>query len=150
MPSAEFHRELVSNAEPAHAWKILTDVPRLVDWVTVVSEATELAPLEHYSAVLADKMGPFKLKAVLDIRVTDIEVERRIKVRATGEDRQVSSRIAVEATLRLEPDGVRTTIVVEGRYEVVGRAATMGAGIITQKANKLLGEFFDRAAQELN
>lgn len=150
MPAAEFKRELVTKVSPDDAWRTLTDVPRLVDWVSIVSEAKEIAPLERYTAVLADRVGPFKLKADLDIRVSEVKPGQRIRVVASGEDRQVSSRIAVDAALRLTPaEGGGTTVVVEGQYEVSGRAASMGAGIITQKAKKIIEEFFTRAAEEL-
>lgn len=150
MPSAEFKREIVTHRSPEEAWEMLTDVPRLADWVTIVGEAREIAPLEHYSAVLADRVGPFKLRADLDIRVPEVEPGRRIRVAAAGEDRQMSSRIAVDATLSLSPaDGGTTTVTVGGRYEVTGRAASMGSGVITQKAQKIIEEFFTRAAAEL-
>lgn len=151
MPSAEFKRELKTSVGPDNAWRTLTDVPRLVDWVTIVSEAKEIAPLEQYTAVLADRVGPFKLKADLDIRVPEVDAGRQIRVVAAGEDRQVSSRIAVDATMTLSPaDDGGTTVAIAGRYEVSGRAASMGAGIITQKANKIIEEFFTRAASELS
>lgn len=150
MPSAEFKHELVTGCSPDNAWHTLTDVPRLVDWVSIVSEAKEIAPLEQYTAVLADRVGPFMLRADLDIRVPEVESGRHIRVVASGEDRQVSSRIAVDATMRLTPtDAGGTTVAVEGQYEVSGRAASMGAGIITQKAKKVIEEFFTRAAAEL-
>lgn len=150
MPSAGFRRELVTRSEPGQAWQILTDVSRLADWVTIVSEATEIAPLERYTAVLADQVGPFKLRADLDIRVPEVDAGRRIRVTAAGEDRHVSSRIAVDATLSLAPgeDGA-TVVIVEGRYEVNGRAASMGSAVIKQKAQKILEEFFARATSEL-
>jgi carbon monoxide dehydrogenase subunit G len=150
MPSAQFRRELITRSEPGQAWQILTDVPRLADWVTIVGEATEIAPLEHYKAVLADQVGPFKLRADLDIRVPEVDAGRRVRVIAAGEDRHVSSRIAVDATLSLTPAGDGATkILVEGRYEVTGRVASMGSAVIKQKAQKIIEEFFTRAASEL-
>lgn len=150
MPSADFERELSTKASPEQAWQTLTDVPRLVDWVSIVNEAKEIAPLERYTAVLADRVGPIKLRADLDIRVPEVETGQRIRVVAAGEDRQVSSRIAVDATMTLSgSDDGGTTVTIAGRYEVSGRAASMGAGIITQKANKIIEEFFTHAASEL-
>lgn len=150
MPSAQFNRDLVTSTEPEEAWKILTDVTRLVDWVTILSEAVEIAPLEHYTAVLADRVGPFKLRADLEIRIPEVEAGRRIRVVAKGEDRQVSSRIGVDATLSLTPaDNGATVIAVDGRYEVTGRVASMGSTVIRQKAQKIIEEFFARAATEL-
>jgi carbon monoxide dehydrogenase subunit G len=145
-----FERELLVTAGPDDSWKVLTDVPRLVSWVTIVDQAKELAYLESYTAVLMDRLGPFKLRADLDIIVSEVEVGRRIRVRANGEDRQVASRIGVDALLTLEPaeDG-RTRVRVTGTYEVVGRVATLGSGMIKQKAAKIIDEFFTHTAAEL-
>ncbi|HKC27636.1 MAG TPA: SRPBCC domain-containing protein [Jatrophihabitans sp.] len=145
-----FGRDLLVHSDPENCWAIVTDVPRLVGWVTILHEAKELTALEHYEAVLMDRMGPFKLRADLDIKVSEVEIGRRIRVRASGEDRQVSSRIGVDATLTLEPqpDG-QTMIRATGSYEVVGRVASLGAGMIKQKATKIIDEFFVHAASEL-
>src|SRR5262245_45446617 len=116
-----FDRSLPVTSDPAGCWRALTDVPRLVTWISIVDEAKELAPLDRYTAVLADRIGPFKLRADLDITVSEVEEPHTIRVRAAGEDRQVASRIAVDATLRLRPrdntgDGTGTVIEVTGSY----------------------------------
>ena len=149
MASMTFERDLLVRADAEKCWAIVTDVPRLVRWVTILDEAEELAPLDRYRAVLMDRMGPFRLRADLDIAVSEVEIARHIRVRASGEDRQVSSRIGVDATLNLEPDGDRTRIRATGSYEVVGRVASLGAGMIKQKAAKIIDEFFANATAEL-
>lgn len=152
MPSSNFRREIVSGADRRLAWATLTDVQRIAAWVSIVGDVTEISPMEQYRAVLADRVGPFKLRADLDVRVPELVEGQRIRITAAGEDRQVSSRIAIDATLLLQAtDGTpKTRIVVEGRYEVTGRVASMGGGIISQKAEKILEQFFDRAAVELS
>lgn len=149
MPANTFDRELVVSADPTTCWAVLTDVPRLVGWVSIVDDAKELSRLERYTAVLMDRMGPFKLRADLGIDVSEVQEGSHIRVRAAGEDRQVSSRIGVDATLTLEPRDGGTAVRVVGSYEVVGRVATLGSGMIKQKAAKILDEFFGRAADEL-
>jgi carbon monoxide dehydrogenase subunit G len=149
MASMTFERDLLVRADAEKCWAIVTDVPRLVRWVTILDEAEELAPLDRYRAVLMDRMGPFRLRADLDIAVSEVEIARHVRVRASGEDRQVSSRIGVDATLNLDPDGDRTRIRATGSYEVVGRVASLGAGMIKQKAAKIIDEFFANAAAEL-
>jgi carbon monoxide dehydrogenase subunit G len=145
-----FSRDLDVKSDPSTSWTVLTDVPRLVTWISIVDDARELEPLERYTAVLMDRIGPFKLRADLDIAVSEVAPGRHIRVRANGEDRQVSSRIGVDATLTLseQPDG-HTRVSATGSYEVVGRVATLGAGMIKQKASKLLDEFFAKAGDEL-
>jgi carbon monoxide dehydrogenase subunit G len=150
MPSMKFDRELLVSSDREKCWSVLTDVPRLVTWVSIVSDAQEKAPLESYSAVLTDRLGPFKLRADLDITVSDVVPGERIRVKASGEDRQVSSRIGVDAVLVLaDADGGGSRITVDGSYEVIGKVATMGAGMIRTKAAKILDEFFTHAATEL-
>jgi carbon monoxide dehydrogenase subunit G len=149
VPLETFTRDLTVGADPATCWRVLTDVARLVDWITIVDDAKEIAPLETYTAVLMDRIGPFKLRADLEISVSEVVEGERIRVHAEGEDRQVSSRIVVDAVLTLAPGPNGTVVAVNGSYEVSGRVATMGAGMIKQKAAKILDDFFGRAQREL-
>ena len=118
----------------------------LVDWIGIIDELDQQAYLERYSAVLMDRIGPFKLRADLDISVSDVVEGERLRVRASGEDRQVSSRIEIDVVLTVsENGGGPVTVVVDGSYQVTGKVATMGSGMIRQKATKVLDEFVDRA-----
>lgn len=150
MPTSTFSRELVVTSDADECWKVLTDVRRLVSWVSVLQDAEEVVPLERYTAVLKDRLGPFTLKADLGIDVFEVEVPRHVRVRASGEDRQVASRIAVEAVVQLVPlEDAGTQVSVNGTYEVVGRVASMGGSTIRKKADKILEEFFASVQHEL-
>lgn len=149
MPRSEFHRELSVTATPEQAWSTLTDVPQLVSWVSIVEDAVEIEPLARYTAVLMDRLGPFKLRADLDIVLSDVEVGRSLHVHAAGEDRAVGSRLVVEATLSMEPLDTGTVVVVDGAYEVSGKAASMGSGTINKKAEKIMNDFFAAAEKAL-
>jgi carbon monoxide dehydrogenase subunit G len=143
VPQSSFTRQVDVAADPARCWTTVTDVPLLVSWVSVLEDAEVQAPLEQYSAVLMDRMGPFKLRADLDITLTDVTVERHVTVHAEGEDRQVGSRVVVDVVLDIEPaDGGGCTVRTEGTYGVTGRVASMGTGTIRKKAEKILDEFF--------
>jgi len=123
-------------------WSVLTDVQTVASWVTVVGDVQEFEHLAKYRTVLADRLGPFKLAADLEVVVTDLDEPRVITLRAEGEDRQVASRIQIDASMSLQPDGSSTTVDVAGRYEVTGRVATLGASMIKSKGEKILDEFF--------
>lgn len=150
MPRSTFDRRLDVSATPQEAWAVLTDVPRLVDWVDIVEDAHEIERLSRYSAILRDRMGPFKLRADLDIRVNEVDVEKYIALSAEGEDRQVGARLRVEASMELDssvPDG--TSVHVNGVYEVTGKVASMGSGSINKKAERILDNFFSHAGESL-
>lgn len=149
MPTASFSRELELASPAGSCWDTLTDVPTLVSWISVLDEGREIEPLQRYSAVLMDKVGPFRLKADLDIRLSDVRPGSQVRLRAAGEDRQVGSRISVDAEVRLAARGDGTALSVDGFYEVAGRIATLGAGTIRKKADNLLDEFFGNLKRTL-
>lgn len=149
MPSVDFTRSVTVSASPETAWTTVTDVDRVAAWVTVVGSVEEIEHLSRYSAVLADRLGPFKLSADLDVSVTDLEEMRSIAFLADGEDRQVASRIKIEAELSISsvPEGCEIGVV--GRYEVTGRVANLGSSMIRAKGEKILDEFFAKLETEV-
>lgn len=150
MAADKFARTLNVSANPTQCWEALTDVDRLAGWVSIVSDVKEISRLETYTAVLQDRVGPFKMRADLDIAANVIEPGRRIDISASGRDRAMDTRIAVAATMSLSdgPDG-GTAIEVGGDYQVTGKAASMGAGVIRKKADGIINDFFSSAAREL-
>lgn len=149
MPRSEFYRDITVASTTDQAWESLTDVPQLIGWVGIIEEAETIEPLSRYTAVLMDRLGPFKLRADLDITVTDVEEGSSLRVRAAGEDRQVGSRLSVDATMTIAPAPAGATVTFDGAYEVSGRVASMGAGTINKKAEKIMGEFFAAVQQHL-
>ena len=99
--------------------------------------------------VLADKLGPFKLRADLNVVVLEREPGRAIRARGDGEDRQIGSRLIIEVALALEERDASTRLDVSGSYEVTGRPASLGAGAIKKKAANILTEFFASAERSL-
>ncbi len=147
---AENFSETFTVGRPSdECWEALTDVSRIAGWVSVVGDVIEQEHLSRYTAVLEDRLGPFRMKADLDVVVTAFDLHDSISIRADGEDRQIGSRITVDATLRLEPSDPGCVVKIDGRYEVTGRVATMGSSTIRQKAQKMLGEFTQAARRDL-
>jgi carbon monoxide dehydrogenase subunit G len=150
MPSTSFRREIKVSSDRDRCWQTLTNVGHVAGWVSIVGEVRENEPLKSYNAVLEDRLGPFKVRADLDITVSDVEEGYRLHAYAEGEDRQVRSQIVVDGDLRLEADDGGMRIVVAGTYEVSGRVATLGSSMIQTKAQKILDEFFENVTRELS
>jgi carbon monoxide dehydrogenase subunit G len=144
----EFAKTIRLDASPEAVWAAVLDVHRVASWLSIVREVRDVDPPRRYAALLEDRLGPFAMRADLDLTVETSE-PRRLKVNAAGEDRQVASRIAATIDLAVEPDGSRTSLKVTGKYEVTGRVATLGAGAIRKKGDKILAEFFNSASKEL-
>jgi uncharacterized protein len=144
-----FSRRFVVASNSENVWRTLLDVPRIASWLTIVSGVDEVNPRERYRAVLEDRMGPFRLHADLDIKITELAEGSHLRAEASGEDRQVSSRITVEGILRTAAEDGGIAIALEGSYEVTGRVATLGAGSIRKKADRLLEDFCQNAIAQM-
>lgn len=143
----DFAKTIRLDAGPDAVWDAVNDVRRVASWVSIVREVRDVDPPRRYAALLEDRLGPFAMRADLDLIVE--RNGRQMRVTASGEDRQVASRISATIELAVEPDGTGTSLGVKGRYEVTGKVATLGAGAIRKKGDKILQEFFDSAAKEL-
>lgn len=149
MASGSFEHSFHSTLNPADCWAVLTDVDRLAGWVDIVSDVTVRDYLKSYGATLEDRIGPFRLRADLDISVTEARDGARIAFEATGQDRQVGSRLTIRAAMTLDPAEAGTTVRFDGTYAVEGRVATVGAPMIRRKADAVLAKFVTRAESEL-
>lgn len=138
-------------AAPAErVWAALLDFPRVASWLPIVSDLREVEPATRYTTVLADRLGPFAMRADLAITVAVDEAARRLHVSGAGEDRQVASRISASLDLVVVAAGEASNVIVNGRYEVTGRIATLGAGAIRKKGDKALADFIANLTRELS
>jgi carbon monoxide dehydrogenase subunit G len=144
----EFAKTIRLDASPELVWETLLDFHRVASWLSIVREVRDVDPPRRYAALLEDRLGPFAMRADLDLTV-DTKEGRRLLVSAAGEDRQVASRIAATIELAADPEGAGTSLEVKGRYEVTGKVATLGAGAIRKKGDRILQEFFESASKEL-
>jgi carbon monoxide dehydrogenase subunit G len=152
----DFAKTIRLDAGPDAVWHAVNDVRRVASWVSIVREVRDVDPPRRYAALLEDRLGPFAMRADLDIAVERGNERplknadgRRMRVTASGEDRQVASRISAKIELAVEPDGTGTSLGVTGSYEVTGKVAALGAGAIRKKGDKILAEFFESVSKEL-
>lgn len=149
MASGSFERAIQSGQPAASCWEVLTDVDRIAGWVDIVSDVTVKEHLKSYDATLEDRIGPFRLRADLDVAVVKAVENERISFEATGQDRQVGSRLTIRATMTLaeQPDG--TAIRFNGTYAVEGRVASVGGPMIHRKADAIIESFMRHASEAL-
>lgn len=136
-------------ARPETAWAVLLDFQRVASWLSVVRDLREVEPLRRYTTVLEDRVGPFALRADLSIDVAADEAAKRLRVSGSGEDRQIASRISATLELAVVAAESGSDIVVGGRYEITGKIATLGAGAIRKKGDKVIEDFFANLTREL-
>lgn len=149
MARGEFERSITLSRDRADVWNTITDVKQVGSWISIVDSVVEEVPLERYTAVLEDRLGPFRLRADLQIAVSELNEGSRLEAEAEGIDRQIGSRLAVTASLGLEESDEGTVLHLFARYEVTGKVASLGDSAIRRKAAKIVGEFFSNAGREL-
>ncbi|HET6153970.1 MAG TPA: SRPBCC domain-containing protein [Marmoricola sp.] len=141
MAEFEFEKTVEVAGTADEVWALITDVPRLVGWISVLDDARTIEELARYTAVIQDKIGMFKLRADLDITIVDKTMGERIVMHAEGEDRQVGSRIVIDAVVALTSAEGTSSVRVQGKYGVSGSAATLGSSTIRRKGDKIVEEF---------
>jgi carbon monoxide dehydrogenase subunit G len=146
----EFHETIQLAAPPEAVWATVSDIPTVLSWISIVEAVEEVDPGRQFRVVLADKLGPFKLRADLNVVVGEREPGSSIRARGDGEDRQIGSRLIIEVALALKERNASTELNVSGSYEVTGRPASLGAGAIRKKAANILAEFFRSAERSSN
>ncbi len=145
----DFAKTIQLSATPTAVWDALGDVRRVASWLSVVRDVKDVDPPRRYSALLEDRLGPFAMRADLDVKVDADADARAMHVGAAGEDRQVGSRISATIDLAIEPRDGGTFLTAAGRFEITGRVATLGSGPIRKKGDKVLDEFFSNLGREL-
>ena len=95
------HRELVVDASSSDVWAFLWDVERLSRCIPGCSDVRTLAHQRSYSAVIEQRVGPFRVTFPLSIEVTKIE--------AASAEKAISSKGDVVDWLKqsLDPSGRR-------------------------------------------
>ena len=144
----DFTKTIQLTASPTVVWGAMLDVRQVASWLSIVRDVRAVDPPRRYTALLEDRLGPFAMRADLEVTV-ESDAERRMHVAAAGEDRQVASRISATIDLALEPRAEGTVVTVTGRYEITGRVATLGSGAIRKKGDKILEEFLANLGRAL-
>lgn len=150
MALEKFDRTVTVSSDLDRCWAVLTDVEELVSWVKIVHSAQEVERLKSYTAIIEDRVGPFNLRADLVIDVNVLEERAAVDVTASGRDRAINSKIDIEGKLRLAelPEG-GTSLSISGKYQVTGKATSLGAPIVRKKGEAAVDEFFSSAVRVL-
>ena len=138
-------------ATPADAWSLVRDVPRLSGCLPNVSDLKAVEEDRRYAAVVADKLGPFRVQVPVQIELLEVDAPRRIVARLAGNDRGNLARVrgTLEATVEPVVDEAGARLTVGVRLEVLGRLATLGAAPMRRRADEIFGEFARCLEREL-
>lgn len=146
----DFADELALPAAPARAWAALVDFRRVAACLPGCERVEEVEPLARYRAVMAQRLGPFRVEVPMEITIEEVREPERLRARAAGRDRVTGTLIDAGVTLTLAPDpGGGTRLSLETSLQVGGRLATLGYPAIRARAAESVAEFGRRLAAAL-
>lgn len=149
----EFRIDATLPATPARLWDIFFDVHRVAALIPGCENVAEVAPLQEFSAVMKQKIGPFKLEVPTRILIESHAVERQVVLAASGTDKFTGTTIDVRMKVDFEPlqeaDDTECRLVIDANMNVAGRLASLGFPIVRKRSEELFGEFERRLREEL-
>lgn len=138
-------------ATASQLWAIFFDVRQVADLIPGCEDVVEVEPLKEFSAVMKQKVGPFKLEVPTRIVVESHVPERQVRLRATGRDKRTATTIDVQMNVDLDDRGAGQgcRLDVDAQMQVAGRMASLGYPIIKKKSEELFAEFESRLRRKL-
>lgn len=130
-------------APPLAAWSFIRDVARLSACIPNVSDLQAVEVDRCYSAVVADKLGPFSLSLPVRIEVQSIDEPSSITAQLEGNDSRGQARIKGTLEARVAPAvaGSGAQIALSMRMEVLGKLASLGAAPMKRRADEIFSRF---------
>lgn len=96
---------------------------------------------KSYTALMVEKVGPFRVEFPMRIEIIQSEEMSYVKAQASGSDNRVGSRIKVELEVRLREDGERTLFSFVASVDILGKLAALGHSIVKRRADQVIAEF---------
>lgn len=150
----DFRIDAVLPATAAQLWAIFFDVKRVATLIPGCENVVEEEKLKTFSAVMRQKIGPFKLDVPTRIDIDSYDIERQVSLKAAGSDKSTGTTIDVGMVVNLEEqrDGgdVLCKLDVSASMQVAGRLASLGYPIVRKRSEQLFAEFERRLRAELS
>src|SRR4051812_29522394 len=146
----KFHMDLSLPASREEIWPIFFDVARIARLIPGCEQVEEKEPLVLYSAVMKQKIGPFKLEVPTEVRVETLVAPEKVRSRARGRDKFTGTTLDVILDVALEKaDANGTRLTVDSEMQVAGRLAALGYPVVKKKTEEIFVEFEKRLRAEL-
>lgn len=144
-----FERTVTVAASPEDVWTVLWDVERVARCLPGVEGVREIAAHERYEAVVAERVGPFRVRFALAIQIEEMDRPRRIRAVASGKDSAIGSSMKARLDVTVEPADEGSTLQVRAEIDILGKLGALGHGIIRRRGEEILAQFADALRAEV-
>lgn len=142
-------REISIKSPRETVWGFLWDVPRLAACIPGARDVRAVEEKKRYTALVGEKVGPFKVEFPLEIEVLEALPPERLRARAGGRDGKVDGLVKVELDLSLAEAGAGTNLRLSAEISVLGKLGTLGHSVIVRKGNEIVERFVAALQAEL-
>ena len=145
----QFEKQIPISASRQKVWDFIWDVDRFIACVPGCKEAKTVENGKIYTAIMVEKVGPFRVEFPMKIEVEQSEPLSHIKARATGSDSKIGSLMKIELDVKLAEDGTGTLLSMVATVDILGKLATLGHSIMKRKADQVVAEFVQAIKEKL-
>jgi carbon monoxide dehydrogenase subunit G len=138
----EFHVEADIPKAREEIWALFMNIPEIAACIPGCEQVVEKEKMKSYSAVLMQKLGPFKLNLPSEITVEESREPESLRAKAAGRDKMTGTQISVALDIVLtEGEGGNTRLAVAADMQVAGKLASLGYPVIKKKTEENFEEF---------
>jgi uncharacterized protein len=134
-------RQVTIAVTPQRVWDFLWDVPKLAACIPGARDVRTVEEGQRYTAVVGDKVGPFRVQFPLQIDVLEVEPPTRLRARAGGRDAAVDGIVKVDLDVSLAPVAGGTALRLLADISVLGKLGTLGHSVIARKGTDIVERF---------
>ncbi|MFF5108903.1 SRPBCC domain-containing protein [Streptosporangium sp. NPDC000509] len=135
-----FEHEFTVPLPVEQAWPVLLDVERIAPCLP--GAAVDKAEGGSYTGRMKMRIGPVTVTYQGDVAFEKVDEDTHtMTIRASGKEAKGPGTAGATVVARLHPQGRDTRVTVDTSFDVTGRPAQAGRGVLTEVGGKLIDKF---------
>lgn len=145
----ELEHEFTIPVPVDRAWPVLLDVERVAPCMP--GATLDSVEGDEFSGRLKVKVGPITVTYKGDARITEKNADdHAVTMEASGKEARGTGTAAATVNAQLYDEGDNTRVTVKTNFNVTGKPAQFGRGVLNDVGGKLIDRFADRLAEQLS
>ncbi|MEV4110837.1 SRPBCC family protein [Nonomuraea sp. NPDC049695] len=135
-----FEHEFTVPVPIEQAWAVLLDVERVAPCLP--GATLDIFEGDEFTGRMKVKVGPIMVTYKGSARFEDVDKDSfSLTIQASGKEARGSGTASATVKARLTPSDEDTTVTVETTFNVTGRPAQFGRGVMAEVGGKLIDKF---------
>ncbi|NUP01367.1 MAG: SRPBCC family protein [Nonomuraea sp.] len=144
-----FEHEFTVPVPVEQAWAVLLDVERVAPCLP--GATLDIFEGDEFTGRMKVKVGPITVTYRGSAKFEDVDKDAHaLTIQASGKEARGSGTASATVRARMTPGEGSTTVSVETTFNVTGRPAQFGRGVMAEVGAKLIDRFADNLARLLS